>query len=133
MSEQVGVVFADYRAEGGGSGLNMRVVELEDHAASPRSLVMDADGNLLLNGDNVPARHARFAMVAPDANRSTSTSMASLIDSEVQRILQHGYEMARDVLREHYDQLTKLADALMTQEQLDRKQFEELLQKEMWT
>ena len=32
-------------------------------------------------------------------------------------------------VREHYDQLTSLADALMTHEQLDRKQFEELLQK----
>jgi len=53
--------------------------------------------------------------------------MASMIDREVQRILHDGYEMARDVLSEHYEQLTKLADALMTQEQLDRKQFETLL------
>ena len=53
--------------------------------------------------------------------------MASLIDREVQRILHEGYEIARDLLREHSDQLTKLAGALMTQEQLDRKQFEALL------
>jgi len=94
----------------------------------PRSLIMDVDGNVLLNGGDVPERQQyMFAMAAPDANRSTSTSMASLIDREVQRILREGYEMARDLLREHYDQLTKLADALMTQEQLDRKQFEALL------
>jgi ATP-dependent Zn protease len=35
--------------------------------------------------------------------------------------------MARNLLCEHCDQLTNLADALMTQEQLDRKQFEALL------
>ena len=127
MSEQVGVVFADYRADGG-AGLNMRRVELNDLPADPRSLMMDADGNLLLHGDDLLARQqSMFAMAAPDANRATSVSMASLIDSEVQRILHLGYEMARNLLREHNEQLTKLADALMTQEQLDRKQFEALL------
>ncbi len=128
MSEEVGVMFADYRADAGGAGLNMSRVELDEMPAGPRSLVMDVDGNLLLNGGDLPARHlSMFAMAAPDANRTTSTSMASLIDSEVQRILHEGYEMARDLLREHSDQLTKLAQALMTQEQLDRKQFEALL------
>ena len=128
MSEEVGVMFADYHADAGGAGLNIRLVELDDKATGPRSLVMDVDGNLLLNGGDLPARHlSMFAMAAPDANRTTSTSMASLIDSEVQRILHEGYEMARDLLREHSDQLTKLAQALMTQEQLDRKQFEALL------
>ncbi len=128
MSEEVGVMFADYRADAGGAGLNMRRVELDDMATGPRSLVMDVDGNLLLNGGDLSARQEyMFAMAAPDANRSTSTSMASLIDREVQRILHEGYEVACDLLREHYDQLTKLADALMTLEQLDRKQFEALL------
>ncbi len=128
MSEEVGVMFADYRADAGGAGLNMRRVELDDMVTGPRSLVMDVDGNLLLNGGDLSARQEyMFAMAAPDANRSTSTSMASLIDREVQRILHEGYEMACDLLREHYDQLTKLADALMTLEQLDRKQFEALL------
>jgi ATP-dependent metalloprotease FtsH len=128
MSEEVGVMFTDYRAEAGGAGLNMRRVELDDMSTGPRSLVMDVDGNLLLHGGDVTAREQNlFAMTAPGANGSTSTSMASTIDREVQRILHDGYEMARDVLSEHSDQLTKLADALMTQEQLDRKQFEALL------
>jgi ATP-dependent metalloprotease FtsH len=128
MSEQVGVVFADYRADAGGVGLNMLRVEPDDLPSGSRSLVVDAVGNLMLNGEDLPAqRHAQFAMAAPDANRATSVSMASLIDSEVQSILHKGYEMARELLRDHYDQLTKLADALMTLEQLDRKQFESLL------
>jgi cell division protease FtsH len=128
MSEQVGVVFADYRAGAGGPGLNMRRVELDDLSTGPRSLVVGADGNLLLNDGYLPApQQYMFAMAAPEANRATSASMASLIDSEVQHILRQGYEMARNLLCEHCDQLTNLADALMTREQLDRKQFEALL------
>jgi cell division protease FtsH len=128
MSEEVGVMFADYRADAVGAGLNMRRVELDDMLMGPRSLVMDGDGKLLLHGGDVPERqHSLFALAAPDANRSSSTSMASLIDREVQRILRAGYEIARDVLSKHCDQLTKLADALLAHEQLDRKQFEALL------
>jgi cell division protease FtsH len=128
MSEQVGVVFADYRADAGGSGLNMRRVEIDDLLLAPRSLIADADGHLSMNGGDLPARQQyMFAMAAPDANRATSVSMTALIDSEVQRILHQGYEMARVLLREHNDQLNKLASELMTKEQLDRKQFEALL------
>lgn len=127
MSEEVGVMFADYRADAGGAGLNMRRVELEEMQEGPRSLVLDRDGNLLLNGGDEPGRKHMFAMAAPDANRSSSASMASVIDREVQRILREGYEIARGVLTMHNDQLNKLADALLVQEQLDRKQFEALL------
>ncbi|HYX50338.1 MAG TPA: AAA family ATPase, partial [Ktedonobacteraceae bacterium] len=127
MSEEVGVMFADYRADAGGAGLNMRRVELEEMQEGPRSLVLGRDGNLLLNGGDEPVRKHMFAMAAPDANRSSSASMASVIDREVQRILREGYEIARGVLTMHNDQLNKLADALLVQEQLDRKQFEALL------
>jgi len=128
MSEEVGVMFADYRADAGGAGLNMRRVELDTTATGPRSLVMDFDGSLVLHGGDVPERqYSQFAMAIPDANGSSSTSMASLVDREVQRILRKGYEMAREILSKHYDQLTRLADALLEKEQLDRKQFEALL------
>lgn len=128
MSEQVGVVFADYRADAGSSGLNMRRVEIDDLPVAPRSLVADADGRLFMNGGNQHERpQYMFAMSAPDANQASSASMAALIDSEVQRILRHGYEMARALLREHNDQLNMLAAELMVKEQLDRKQFEALL------
>lgn len=127
MSEQVGVVFADYNADGS-AGLNMRRVEIDDLPLAPRSLIADAGGQLFLNGGDLPlSRRYMFAMSAPDANRATSTSMAALIDSEVHRILHQGYEMARTLLCEHNDQLNKLAAELMTKEQLDRKQFEALL------
>jgi ATP-dependent metalloprotease FtsH len=127
MSEQVGVVFADTRTDAG-IGLNMRRAETDDLSANPRSLIVDANGRLAMNSNDLPARQHPFGMSAFDANRATSVTMAALIDSEVQRILNEGYEMARSMLREHYDQLTLLADALITHEQLDRKEFEKLLQ-----
>ncbi len=127
MSKQVGVVFADY--EPGAMNLNMQRIDPAALARQAHSLAADADGHLLLNGHDVPARENTFAMSSPAArNTSTSTTMATLIDSEVQCILNEGYEMARALLREHYDQLTQLAKVLMEREQLDRKQFEALLQ-----
>jgi len=125
MSEQVGVVFADYSAEPGGMGLNMRQVDALPMQA--RSVVYNADGQLLLNGDDLPAHQHRLAMALSTAYSASSATLASLIDSEVQRILNEGREMARALLSEHYDQLTKLAEALMEHEQLNRAQFETLL------
>ena len=129
MSEQVGVIFADYRADAGGAALNMRRADVDELSIKPRTLSVNDAGHLVLNGDDSLSQHQHmFAMAAPDANRSTSTTLASLIDSEVQRILNQGYEMARGLLTEHYDQLKKLANALLEHEQLDRQQFEALLQ-----
>jgi ATP-dependent metalloprotease FtsH len=127
MSEQVGVVFADYRADVG-AALNMHHVEPDDLPAKPHALSVDAEGRFAMNSNNLPERQHPFAMITPDANRASSATMAALIDSEVQRILNEGYEMARSLLREHYGQLTLLAEALITHEQLNRKEFEALLQ-----
>ena len=127
MSDQVGVVFADY--EPGAMSMNMRRLDPQDVSMQPRSLVMDENGNLIANGRELPPTHLAFAMSSPTA-RNNSTSMSSVIDSEVQRILKQGYDMARAILTEHNDQLCKLADALMEREQLDRKQFETLLKAE---
>jgi ATP-dependent Zn protease len=54
--------------------------------------------------------------------------MNALIDAEVQRILNEGRQMARTLLTEHHDQLIRLANALMEHEQLNRAQFEALMQ-----
>ncbi len=128
MSEQVGVVFADYQAESAGAGLNMRRLEQGEAPAKAHALIADSSGLLRINDGDLPVRQHLFAMLAPGANRASSATMATIIDNEVQRILNEGYEMARTLLSERNDQLTLLADALMTHEQLDRKQFEALLQ-----
>src|SRR5947209_10562795 len=134
MSEHVGVVFADY--EPGAMSLNMQCIDLasggnnaNQFPSQARSLAADADGKLVLNGLEGPARQNTYAMSLPAARSgSTSTTMATLIDSEVQRILNEGYQMARALLSENHDQLARLANVLMEREQLDRKQFEALLQ-----
>src|SRR5207245_1480693 len=52
MSEQVGVVFTDYRAEAGSSGLNMRRIDEDALSIRHHSLVSDPDGHLMLDGDD---------------------------------------------------------------------------------
>ncbi len=124
MSDEIGVVFADYRA-GNDFALNMRRLDADDVPAFARTLVADAYGNLQLNSD-LPARRHTFAMSAPASQALTGTTMNALIDIEVQRILNEGRAMARAILTEHNDQLLCLADALIEHEQLDRSQFEAL-------
>src|SRR5947207_1238435 len=50
MSEEVGVVFADYRADGSDMSLNMRRSQLDDVPMQSRTLVVDEDSRLQLNG-----------------------------------------------------------------------------------
>src|SRR5581483_7732294 len=49
MSEEVGVVFADYQAQGDAS-LNMKRLDPDALPTQARSLAVDANGNLVLNG-----------------------------------------------------------------------------------
>ena len=128
MSEQVGVVFANYGAEGGAVGLNMRRIDSDAMPSYSHALAADADGRLTLSRQELPPRHYASTMAVPGANKASSLTMANTIDAEVQRILSEGYAMARAILQERYGQLTKLADALLEHEQLDRKQFEALVQ-----
>src|SRR6266581_4305818 len=124
MSEQVGVVFADHRAEFGGPGLNLRRIDVP---AQPRALAIDAGGQLVLKSDDLSMYQHQFAMLSPSAPNASSTTMAALIDAEVQSILNEGRAIARSLLSEHYDQLTALANALMEREHLCRVEFESLL------
>ncbi len=127
MSEELGVVFADYRAEGDHS-LNMRRIDADAVSTHAHTLVADANGSIRYNGE-VPTHHVSyhsFAMSTPAARTRSGTTMNALIDAEVQRILSEGRIMARTILTAHSDQLQHLADALMEHEQLDRTQFEAL-------
>lgn len=127
MSEEIGVVFADYQAEGTHS-LNMRRIDADEVYTHAHTLVADTNGSIRHNGE-VPTHrfhHHSFAMSAPAARALTSTTMNALIDAEVQRILTEGRTMARTILTAHSDQLQCLADALMEHEQIDRTQFEAL-------
>ncbi|HET7321503.1 MAG TPA: ATP-dependent zinc metalloprotease FtsH [Longimicrobiaceae bacterium] len=56
--------------------------------------------------------------------RQVSEQTAQLVDSEVKRILDESYRMARDILTEHSDLLESMALALLERETLDREQVE---------
>ncbi len=67
--------------------------------------------------------NAPFAMAPTRGATTSSATMAAMIDAEVQRILNEGRAMARALLSEHHDQLTKLADALMEHEGLEPTEY----------
>ena len=132
MSDEVGVVFAAY--DEAGAGLNMSRVDLATRASHARTLALDADGfavpngQIDLDGQIDPASHLASSVLAPAASGAPGSSMAAIVDREVKKIVDQGYDLAWRILQEHSDQLQRLADALMELEQLDRAAFEALMQ-----
>jgi ATP-dependent metalloprotease FtsH len=124
MGKRLGTIFADY-CEPGNSGLNSHthVVSVQPHQS-----MFDTDHSLLLNRDNRSLPQHALAMTMPSARYISSATMATLIDHEVQDILNDGRATAYRLLSEHYNQLIRLAQALMEHEQLNRTQFEALLE-----
>jgi cell division protease FtsH len=127
MSERVGVMFVEGRAGVSAGRPNLRYHNGDASSAHSRTLVADAAGRLLLNGGDSPATQHRSVPVDTTPSEASRSSMATLIDLEMQRLLSEGYHMAKMVLSEHYDQLDRLAHALLEHEQLDRSAFEELV------
>src|SRR5215210_3018248 len=56
-----------------------------------------------------------------------SEEVAREIDDEIRRIIEDGHELAIRVLREHMDDLHRIAQILIERETIDRDQFERLL------
>jgi len=125
MSERVGVMFVEGQAPA--SGLGLRYHNSDALSARSRTLAIDVDGRLLLNGGDLPARQHQFRTPDAAAGEAGSASMATVIDQEVQRLLSEGYQMAKTLLSEHHDQLNRLALVLMEREQVDRAAFEQLV------
>jgi ATP-dependent metalloprotease FtsH len=124
MGKQVGTVFAD-DCEANRIGLHSHAHALP---VPPRRLAPAAASSLPLNNMKRTAHQQVYAMTTSAARYVSSDAMATLIDSEVQNMLHDGWATAYTLLSEHYDQLTKLARALMEHEQLNRAQFEAVLQ-----
>lgn len=125
MSERVGVMFVEGRATTGAPALSYHHGDaLSTHS---RTLAIDTDGRLRLNGGDLPARQHQFRTPDAAASKASSASMATTIDLEVQRLLGESYQLAKTLLSEHHDQLNRLAQALMEREQLDRAAFEQLV------
>jgi len=126
MSDEVGVVFAGY--DESGAGLNMSRIDPSLFSSRAQTLALDNSGCLVPNGQPNLDRQYSFAMTVPTAGSTSSPGLATLVDRELRKIVDEGHEMALQILREHFDQLQRLADALIEHEQLDRAQFEALLQ-----
>jgi ATP-dependent metalloprotease FtsH len=112
MGKQVGTVFADY-CEAGGAPLQYLVTQ------PVQSGLAEEQGAGYLHTYHAHTPATRFI---------SSPTMATLIDAEVQHILNDGHETARALLTEHCTQLTRLAQALIEHEQLNRAEFEKVLQ-----
>jgi ATP-dependent metalloprotease FtsH len=125
MSDQFGVVFAG--SDEAGAGLNMSLLDPTKLSSQVRTLALDAHGCLTPDGTPNVGKYT-FAMAGSAISSSTSPDMASVIDREVKKILEEGGEMARSILQEHTEQLNRLADALLEYEQLNRAEFDTLLQ-----
>ncbi|HEX6554128.1 MAG TPA: ATP-dependent zinc metalloprotease FtsH [Ktedonobacteraceae bacterium] len=125
MSERVGAMFVEGRVSAGGPALNYQ--HDDELAARGRTLAINPDGRLLLNGGDPPARQHLYVTPDAAAGEARNADMATLIDLEVQRLLNECYQAARALLSEHREQLERLALALMEREQLDRAAFEQLV------
>ncbi len=127
MSEQIGVVFTDFKAGEGDFGLNMRRLDPGELPALAGSLALDANGHPVRNRQRRSiARYNAFALAASTSSTINGNSLNALIDTEVRRILEEGRTIARTTLTEHHAQLELLANTLMEREQIDRAQFEAL-------
>ena len=104
MGKQVGIIFADYCEIGQG-------ISGEHAAFVTKQPLYTAFGGA--------KSHTRYV---------SSPTMAAMIDDEVQRILDEGHHTACQILSEHFTRLTHLVDVLLEREQLDRQQFEAILQ-----
>ncbi|WP_156025417.1 ATP-dependent zinc metalloprotease FtsH [Thermogemmatispora carboxidivorans] len=133
MSEQVGVIFADYAAEEASP-----VLSAVSAQATGAALTLDGSplGSASASAHLLPAYAATATLARVQAAGTglgrgfgaISTSLAALIDAEVQRILSEGRELARSILSTHCDQLHRLAATLLEREHLNRTEFEALLQ-----
>lgn len=127
MSDEVGLVFAGHDETG--AGLNMSRVDPSLCVSRSQTLAIDASGRLVPNGQPNLVQQYAFAQAAPAVSSIISNpNLASLVDREVRKILDEGHATARQILQEHSDQLQRLAAALMEHEQLDRAEFEAVVQ-----
>jgi cell division protease FtsH len=116
MGKQVGVIFAD-NCEIDGASLHYQT-----DTPSMHSHISAADEyNLSHAEENVAVSHFPYSSSAP--HYLCSPAMATMIDTEVQCILKEGHGTAYKLLTEHYAQLTKLVQALLEHEQLNRAEF----------
>lgn len=121
MGKQIGTIFADYY-EKAGTSLHYQSDSLSMHS---HIQIAEDENDLSLVEKNVALNYFTSSLLSP--YYMSSPTMATMIDTEVQSIINEGRETAYKLLTEHCMQLTKLAQALLEDEQLNRSEFEALL------
>ena len=81
-------------------------------------------GPILVGGN----KEEVFLGHAVGKGEALSEETAVIIDSEIKRVIDEGYKKAREILSEHIDQLTKLAEALLEYETLTGDEIKEVIQ-----
>lgn len=64
------------------------------------------------------------------SRKNFSESLASEIDKEIKLIMETAFDRTEEILKEHMDQLNRIADALLEMETIDAVQFEQLFNDE---
>ena len=63
--------------------------------------------------------------------RDYSEEIASRIDAEVRKLVENGYEQAKEILSAHRDQLDALAEYLIEYEKASEEEFEQIMKGEL--
>ncbi len=126
MSEKLGVMFADTHTESP-SALNFHRSDAGLIPVHAQALALD-DAGLVVVPDEGHYHATPFLASMPATRRGNRGVTNALIDAEVQCILNEARAMARTILSEHVEELTTLVHALIEHEQLDRAQFQALLE-----
>lgn len=61
-------------------------------------------------------------------DRNYSDAIAYAIDKEASQYMESGYQKAEEILKEHIDELHKVAEALMIKETLEAHEFEQIME-----
>jgi ATP-dependent Zn protease len=127
MSEHIGTMFVEGQAEATAAGRSLGYYAGDALRAHSQALVIDLAGQHVLNGGDP---HTYQHPIVQGDDKAGRSSMATLIDWEVRRLLEESYQRALTILSERCDQLNRVAQALMEHEQLDGAAFEHLLRGE---
>ena len=70
---------------------------------------------------NLSTEEATFAVPKPH-----SEAISQLVDNEVRRLLEEAYQRATHILQVNHSLLTRIAEALLEKETIDRQDFDQL-------
>jgi len=102
--------------------------DIEKVTATAKQMVMRFGMSEKL-GPRVLGRDAGMPFLGRDMGHEPdySDEVAREIDDEIRRIIEDGHDIATRVLREHLDDLHRIAQILIDRETIDKEQFERLL------